>query len=207
MRSCEFELQFPECSGANPNFCVLLIGWVSRVPTNQNSSCCCGRFSRVIVWGWGKVWKFDAADLVLEFSEGGSCGQAGVLISYLSPGLWMLIPGWRIVLGAGHALCFPWGLVPGTPAWGLRLPTFFGVGDAWKLLCFIRAFSRRFSTSWFLSLLFGARDLGKFRDCHTYVEERGIWSQISGLECVLHPWLVCAFLSLVPQSSLTCKMK
>lgn len=38
------------------------------------------RFSRVIVWGRGKVWKFDAADLVLEFSEGGSCGEVGVLI-------------------------------------------------------------------------------------------------------------------------------
>lgn len=34
------ELQFPERSGANPNFCLFLIGWVGTGPTNQHSSCC-----------------------------------------------------------------------------------------------------------------------------------------------------------------------
>lgn len=166
---------------------ALFAGNCVRVGENLKVRCCWPGTG--VFWG-GQLWASGCAYLV-PFS-GPVDVDTGVADS----------PGCRA------RPLLPVGLVPGTPAWGLGLPTFFGVGDAWKLLCFIRAFCRRFSTSWCLCLPFGAaRDLDKFRDCHTYVEERGIWSQISGLVCVLHPWLVCAFLCSVPQSSLMCKMK
>lgn len=102
------------------------------------------------------------------FWGGAVVGKWVCLSLTFSPVLWMLIPGWRRVLGAGHTLYFPWGSSVEPQIGSRGFKTFFGVGDAWKLPCFIRAFCRRISTSWCLSLLFGVvRALGKFRDCHT----------------------------------------